>query len=299
MSLHDKREFSDPLIDRCAAWMKAQSGNQEHPSLLYHFTDADGLVGILNSRNLRASLITSLNDCSEVQYGIELAEEVLAERRKTQPSGFQDVALQYVRNPNLKSNTAFEFAPFIVSFCAEEDQSNHWLHYAQSGKGAALCFDSDFLAVENVCSLDRVEYSRSKQKELIVQLFALIESFRLNAPAKPEWLDAAAGSVFGRFLRFVCARFKSDHFQMEKEWRLITYEPLRDDIHMDSENKTKYRSRAGLVVPYQEIALNQNALRSVVLGYSSEMAEDDLGLRMLAHSACPSVTIRRSKVAVR
>jgi hypothetical protein len=45
--------------------------DRESPApTLFHFTDCDGLVGILTSKALRASLATSLNDASETIYAL-------------------------------------------------------------------------------------------------------------------------------------------------------------------------------------------------------------------------------------
>jgi hypothetical protein len=40
------------------------------PPTLYHFTDCEGLIGILSQKVIRASLATSLSDASETRYAI-------------------------------------------------------------------------------------------------------------------------------------------------------------------------------------------------------------------------------------
>ena len=49
----------------------------DRPQPLYHFTDCAGLVSILTSGTLRASLAVSVNDPSEVQYGITRARQLI------------------------------------------------------------------------------------------------------------------------------------------------------------------------------------------------------------------------------
>lgn len=58
----------------------------DRPGTLFHLTDPDGLIGILQSKCLRASLATALNDPSEVQYGVSRACE-LARRTRAPKNG--------------------------------------------------------------------------------------------------------------------------------------------------------------------------------------------------------------------
>src|SRR5262245_61373225 len=46
------------------------------PPVLYHFTDAAGLVGIMTSHVLRVSSVMALSDRSEVVYAMNLARAV-------------------------------------------------------------------------------------------------------------------------------------------------------------------------------------------------------------------------------
>ena len=59
------------LIERVGK--RAASGADPRPERLYHFTDCAGLIGIFEKRTIWASLATSLNDPSEVRYGLNLA----------------------------------------------------------------------------------------------------------------------------------------------------------------------------------------------------------------------------------
>jgi hypothetical protein len=47
------------------------------PEQLFHFTDAAGLMAILNERRMRASCASLLNDPSETKHAIKLAQEMV------------------------------------------------------------------------------------------------------------------------------------------------------------------------------------------------------------------------------
>jgi hypothetical protein len=59
-------ELGMALDELLGSWKDKESP----PPTLFHFTDCDGLVGILTTKTLRASLATSLNDASETKYAI-------------------------------------------------------------------------------------------------------------------------------------------------------------------------------------------------------------------------------------
>ena len=55
-----------------------QAAADNDPALLYHYTDSKGLLGIFETGKLRATEARYLNDATELEYGLGLAEEVLA-----------------------------------------------------------------------------------------------------------------------------------------------------------------------------------------------------------------------------
>jgi hypothetical protein len=64
-----KSEFSD-LIDA------------KIPDLLFHYTDAAGLLGIIDSRKLWMTKVQYLNDKSELNYAFDLMREEIDQQKK-------------------------------------------------------------------------------------------------------------------------------------------------------------------------------------------------------------------------
>lgn len=78
---------------KASKWFENRRRSAEQPPpILHHFTDSSGLFGILDTHTLRASLATTLNDCSEVEYGVNLAKTVLSQLRSGSPSARARVA---------------------------------------------------------------------------------------------------------------------------------------------------------------------------------------------------------------
>ncbi len=57
----------------------------ELPAELFHYTGAEGVLGILESGVLRATRIDYLNDSAEYQAGLALARTAIAEIRDEDP----------------------------------------------------------------------------------------------------------------------------------------------------------------------------------------------------------------------
>jgi len=249
-----------------------------------------------------------MNDGSEIQYGLDLADTVVRERLSRHPTGFLENALRHIKNPNLTDDHNLEVATFVVSFCREVDHAQHWLCYGDSGYGAAITFDSALLdTARSTQSLHRVQYDLSRQKALIEKMLDRLEDAVNTNPLRSEnheILNRLAGSAFGRALQIVTTRFKAGHFRMEDEWRLLTWDLFRDRVRVTKGAAPlppiEHRARGRLIVPYQEILdLPPKAFKGIVLGYSSPTAKDDQGLRLLAHSRNPELIISKSTVAVR
>ena len=68
------------FLERASVNLASQEYSENLPEHLFHFTDCQGLIGILRSRSLRASLATSLNDRSEIEYGKTLVTDLVGDK---------------------------------------------------------------------------------------------------------------------------------------------------------------------------------------------------------------------------
>jgi len=57
--------------------------HKQHPNVLYHYTSADGLIGILTSKSIWLTDLRYMNDLSELQYANQLIEKRLALRQES------------------------------------------------------------------------------------------------------------------------------------------------------------------------------------------------------------------------
>jgi hypothetical protein len=72
---------------------------EDRPAALYHYTDISGLIGIVTTRKLWASLAMALNDPSEGLYGVKRARALLGSIRVLNRRGLRECARR-IAGPN-------------------------------------------------------------------------------------------------------------------------------------------------------------------------------------------------------
>ena len=284
-------------------WLEKQSNQASQPAVLYHFTDAAGLAGILGSKTIRASLVVSLNDASEVLYGLRLARKVVKRRQRKKNSAFLERAIQYLRNESLFAANAEmpltgELHSFAFSLCDGIDNASHWFHYAHAGRGAALGFNSSLLVPPGLM-LTPVEYETKVLETMIEAFLTLVEAKLASAPVAllaEETAGKLGGMLFSCYMRILASVFKAPSFSSEREWRLINLQVRK---RADSHVVTKFKTVDGRIVPFMEMNLAPGLVTKIVLGYSSPMRVNDHGLAMLIATAKMQVEVSKSDVPAR
>jgi Protein of unknown function (DUF2971) len=288
------------LLESCADSASA-------PNTLFHFTDSDGLIGILTTKVLRAALATALSDAAETKYAIARLCSLLRKERikpKSVPAGLLCQFLERRRRIPL----ADDVRAYVVSFCGA-DEAIHWLHYGRSGTGVAIGFETAGLTASQF-SLCRVIYNQARQDELFGTLVDLVDKFAGEMAGKVGTLDFSdqghgslddvACHLTTMYLRLLAPRMKDPVFKSEDEWRLITHEAWRPGEPEEPTRKTLFMSIGGRIVPFKEIEFEMLPVTEIVLGTSAPMQIDEQALAVLMENTlertCP---VRRSTVAVR
>lgn len=170
--------------------------------VLYHYTDFEGLRGILQSHKLRATYNRVLNDASEQIH----AESVLSEELKRSAPSVLSAGPVFDQKPH-----------FVTCFCESAKLLSMWRSYAARGGGYCLGFDYDRLK-DFMCW---PEPSVGQSVPLLVPVLygCASESIR-------SYLDAScqSGSAIAPYLS---SMIKHDAFAEEREWRIIARDPPR------------------------------------------------------------------------
>ena len=114
------------------------------PEIIYHYTNAAGLKGILESGILWLSDLTSLNDPSEIIYGFTRVLPILQDHvASIHPAGqtFTKNIKAFAESGVLQKVAHF----FVCSFSSKPDDLSQWRAYSDQAKGYALGFDGKLL----------------------------------------------------------------------------------------------------------------------------------------------------------
>jgi hypothetical protein len=243
-----------------ALWQAWERMHQDPPRLLYHYTSAEGLLGMLEGRQLWATNVRFMNDTTELGYGIGQVREVLQEpvTRRGRRHPRSERASRQNREDILAmlADTEANTKHFAVCFCENGDLLSQWRGYGALGSGFAvglhgkkLCdFTAPFLpgAPPNLgVILRRVIYDMRIQKSLVRRWIKYIDA----------GADAQAAFPILRMLYECLVCFKDPGFKEEREWRLIQQGRVGgDDICKES-----FRAREGRIVTYLPLSFPSRA----------------------------------------
>jgi hypothetical protein len=250
--------------------------------LLWHYTGAVGLLGILDHRVLFASDVWFLNDASEVRF----AQGRMLERVR-QHLGPDQPWLQELLDVS-EAKPGWLDDVFVTSFCEEPDLLSQWRGYA--AEGYAIGFAADGLAALGAGPggprLVRVDYGAESGRR---RLRGLFEQLAAGGPYSGEERERLARTV----LLPEMARVKEPSFSEEREWRLLVIEGRPERI--------LFRLGPTGVVPYVEVALPEpSAVREIVIGPSAEQRLHRRAVeQLLARRGYGGVAIRDSESSLR
>lgn len=177
---------------------------------LYHYTTAEGLLGIVNDQRIRATHAAYMNDFSELEYGLDVVREVL--ENKVGYSVAFDLS-------NVVEDNIFSAEAYIVSFSTEPDVLSQWRAYANDGLGYTLGLaPSTRLAVNRQeIEILAVEYHKDDQANLIKEV-CLPALEGAHDYSNPEVIKTVGGELT-QGLRHLLPILKNPGFQEESERR--------------------------------------------------------------------------------
>ena len=132
-------------IEQFRKWNEAQLLLEQTKNVvevpLYHYTDGQGLKGILESETFWFTDYRHLNDPSELTHGMDMAHAA-ARDIATGADGrvriFLDCLSDMFSQHNFVNVTPDTLEFFIASFSRERDDLGQWRNYAGNGRGFAL-----------------------------------------------------------------------------------------------------------------------------------------------------------------
>lgn len=182
--------------------------------LIYHYTTAEGLIGILSNQQIYATESRFLNDRSEIIAGIELIKNVANKIQLFKQTEYgteldlynpifesdysQDEESHISLRQELKSlgenvsSILKKKQIFITSFSTEPDSLIHWMTYAKTKVGYCIAFDKNELLSSNPSiaeyNFEKVSYKKYEQEITIsnAMKFYLLQYINNNSDQSSE-----------------------------------------------------------------------------------------------------------------
>lgn len=187
--------------------------------ILYHYTSAAGLLGILSSGFLRGTMASSLNDTSEIAFGHSVCRSVLEEQKVARSTEFERLLL--TRTLGWMSDDSSPNEVYVTSFTEHRDVLSQWRGYG-SGQGR-FCIGfqlAQFSERDLLRFPQHVEYGSDEQRAVIRRAIAFACEVLLENPEDPYHSQSSASTLAMHLRRLMCS-FKHPGFAQEAEWRSI------------------------------------------------------------------------------
>lgn len=281
---------------------------------LFHYTTANGLLGILTTDSIWSTAYHCANDTSEFSAGSKEIEKICKGRFekssiKLQSNDVDDQILVFIAIFNkylFEKNGSYISCFFEPSNVEEVDHGSlsQWRGYGSDGgyaleinKNKLECSLKDLSGLDNFhYALDNVNYNIEVSVELSCGLEKLGDIFLdfLRMPLTIEsglskWCD----DFLDPYLKFI-AFSKNKHFSSESEVRMACVRPL----NKESDN-VDYFIRNGLIVPYIKTPKNfkfLECIESIVVGPSPRMKDRASSIRNLVSRLNLKINVKLSGI---
>ena len=224
---------------------------QQPPEFLYHYTNPEGLIGILKSKELWATNIDYLNDSHEIDYCVEYIKSTI-EYMMEGDGGHQSVKAFLKESLSFVGSASKVY--YLTSLSEEADSLPQWRAYCPNG-GYALGISSKYLAKISAAQgfrLVKCCYDYVTMQIVVSEWIEFFASKFKNALEKGVSEETAATEVawqFGQHVARFGSTFKHPSFKEEVEWRILS-----ESIN-DQNEKIEFRVRDGIIIPYFRISL--------------------------------------------
>jgi hypothetical protein len=251
------------------------------PDVIYHYTNAAGLRGIMQSGTVWLTDAFALNDPSEFAHGLSHAVTALQQRaRKIGPTAepFTRIFAEFQMHG---VHRAIHIN--VASFSEDGDDLGQWRAYGDDGRGFALGFESAMLEKgfgwpNGAQSQHRGSFPVNYDATLLAQMQDEIigkMAHLVDLPFKEGFGEQAAGE-FWRDLSVLttlhCLHlstvFKHEAYRHEQEYRFMEFRGITTPAA-----GTKSRVRGNELVNYLDFdwrAEAPHALREIVIGPASD-----------------------------
>lgn len=221
--------------------------NSSTPSQLWHYTNAEGLIGILQSGELWSTHVSCLNDQMELRYARRLLLDKIIELSNSVVHS-EEIRFLNILKSELAQDSTTTSEWFVTSFSTKMDDLSQWRAYGFGEGGYAIGFEfsklNDRDKVDNA-DIVPVCYNIQTHNDIAKNVATMsLQYFLDGLLAKDRRFETWIAQFldgWGKHLTYLAPLIKHPKFLEEQEWRLVRQ--LRPNEH----SKLKYRSKSTMI----------------------------------------------------
>ncbi|NQY26658.1 MAG: DUF2971 domain-containing protein [Piscirickettsiaceae bacterium] len=284
--------------------------------MLYHYTNLQGLTGIISNQNIWASHCEYLNDASEFKHAFNsiknIAEGIYMEDEYLSVFAFHmRQAIDRIGNHD----------SYITSFSTNPDSLSQWRGYNSAGQGVCIGFNQEIIeeyCKENQHSLIKCLYLHNEQEKIIINIindclnifpnlgvsrksfdtFSSQEMMTYNSDLSDYISNGDGADESTEALCNLCETLnnyapimKNNGFHEESEWRIICNNPDKNIF---------FREAPSHLIPYLELPLikySNDVISEVIIGPNPNMSRCVQSIhKLLVLNGLTNVKVGRSEI---
>lgn len=215
---------------------------------VYHYTDAKGLLGIIENNRLWASDVSFLNDPSETRFFPDFLFSTM-ENRKGGITDQQQEIIHLLKGKLTSSRPTFQ--TLCISLSRSGDLLSQWRGYGNFGNGYAVEFKNSLGLVHPQLGLFYdVCYGDTDITDFSNDLLCIMDE------AFVKWGDDLIDD-WARVIQALAIGFKDSSYAEEKESRIVVNYSGNTDRGPDFSREAPlcFRTRGSDIVPYIPLSL--------------------------------------------
>jgi hypothetical protein len=225
------------------------------PAIIYHYTDIDGLLGMVISGKIWATHVSRLNDSSEYHHGIKVVEDCV---RNSMPASSKPL-VDKILSEFKRAET------YVACYSTKQDLLSQWRSYSGGKVGYCLGLATDGMATldDSTPLIEPVIYRDSLAEHVISTMVKRVDEYLQDNQFGDVEVGFLLGTVGGTLANLACM-IKHPKFEEENEYRQF-HQPGATSLQLEQNFRN---GRFGLT-PYVEVPFivkNRLPLRTVTIG---------------------------------
>lgn len=258
-------------------------------SIIYHYTNINGLVGMVATGKIWATHVSRLNDSSEYDHGIKVVADCVQQSMPATSRTLVDKILSEFK----------KVETFVASYSTKPDLLSQWRSYSGGGVGYCLGLATDGIATldHRTPLLEPVIYSDAQAQQVISTMLQRVdEFFQYNEFGEVE-VGFLLGTVGATLANLACT-IKHPAFEEEAEYRQF-YQSGATELELD----VKFRDGRFGLTPYVEVPFivdGRLPLQSVTIGPCKDFELESFAVKaLLEKHSYSDVEVLASRIPLR